>query len=289
MVGFLVEATSTNAIRIRERCKMGSATSFGQLLTVAVLFVLLTGCSPGQQADGFPVGIEISQRVGAQPLRLDGSKYRTAAGEEFSVDHLRYYLSNFRLRKTDGSWFANPKNVQTSQGYFLVDASIKESQNFLIGPVPPGEYSGIEFLVGVDPERNNAGAQRGDLDPARGMFWTWNTGYIFFKLEGHSAQSPGKQHEITYHLGGSGSVSGARLLYLPLRPEPIRVGADNIAQVHLSADIAQVFDGAQRIRIADLYEAMSPRAGTPIADNVAGAFSVEHVHNTPVTRDAAAR
>lgn len=268
---------------------MGSARTFGQYIAVVIMVALLAGCSSGKQADGFPVGIEISQRVGTQPLSLDGALYKTAGGEEFSVDQLRYYLSNFRLRKTDGSWFANPKNAQTSQGYFLVDASLKESQQFLIGPVPPGEYSGIEFLIGVDPERNTAGAQRGDLDPARGMFWTWNTGYIFFKLEGYSAQSGGKQHEITYHLGASGAVSGARLVYLPLRPQPIRVGAGNIAQIHLAMDIAQVFDGAQRIRIADLFEAMSPTAGAAIADNVAGAFSVEHVHNTPLARDAAAR
>jgi len=277
------------AIRIRERCNMGSSTSFRQACAAAILAALLGGCSSGQQADAFPVGIEITHHVGAQPLSLDGTTYKTAAGDEFSVDHLRYYLSNFRLRKADGSWFANPKDPQASNGYFLVDAAAKESSNFLIGPVPGGEYTGIEFLVGVDAERNNAGAQRGDLDPARGMFWTWNTGYIFFKLEGHSPQSLDKQHGLTYHLGGSGAVNGARLIYLPLHPESIQVGAGNVAQIHLGLDIAQVFDGAHRIHIAELYEAMSPKAGLPIADNVAGAFSVEHVHNTPVTGNAASR
>ena len=266
---------------------MGSGTSFRQACAAAILAALLGGCSSGQQADAFPVGIEISHNVGAQPLRLDGAVYKTAAGDEFSVDHLRYYLSNVRLRKADGSWFANPKDPQTSQGYFLVDAALKESSNFLIGPVPSGEYTGIEFLVGIDPERNTAGAQRGDLDPARGMFWTWNTGYIFFKLEGHSPHSLDKKHALTYHLGGSGSVNGARLVYLPLRPESIKVRAGNVAQIHLGVDVAQVFEGAHRIRIGELSEAMSPKAGEPIADNVAGAFSIEHVHNTAVAGNAA--
>src|SRR3569623_2571891 len=115
------------AIRIRERCNMGSSTSFRQVCAAAILAALVGGCSAGKQADAFPVGIEISHHVGAQPLSQDGTAYKTAAGDEFSVDHLRYYLSNFRLRKADGSWIANPKDAQTSKGYFLVDAAEKES------------------------------------------------------------------------------------------------------------------------------------------------------------------
>ena len=267
---------------------MWSATSFRQKFAAAILIALMTACSPGKQADRFPVGIEITHQVATQPLRLDGALYKTSAGDEYSVDHLRYYLSNFRLRRTDGTWFVSPQNAESSQGYFLVDAALKQSQTFSIGPVPAGEYSGIEFLIGVDTARNSAGAQSGTLDPARGMFWTWNTGYIFFKLEGHSPQSSSKQHELTYHLGGSEPISGARLVFLPLGAVAIKVDAKTHAQIHLSADISQVFEAAHRIRIAELSEAMSPKAGVPIADNIAGLFRVAHVHNDAVAGNATA-
>ncbi len=267
---------------------MGSGSSFRQAFAAAILGALLGGCSPSAETNAFPVGIEITHQVATQPLRLDGTLYKTAAGDEYSLDHVRYYLSNFRLRRTDGTWFVNPQSAESSQGYFLVDAALKESQTFPIGLVPPGEYSGIEFLIGIDPVRNGAGAQNGELDPARGMFWTWNTGYIFFKLEGHSPQSSSKKHELTYHLGGTGPTSGARLVFLPLGKESIKVNAKTRAQIHLSADIAQVFEGVNRIRISELSEAMSPQAGVPIADNVAGLFSVEHVHNVAVADNAAA-
>ena len=266
---------------------MWSGTSLRQSVASAILIALITACSSDKQASAFPVGIEITHRFAKEPLNPGRTLYKTAAGDEISVEQLRYYLSNFRLRRSDGTWFSNPKDPQTSQGYFLVDAARQESQAFLIGPVPKGEYIGIEFLLGVDPERNNAGAQRGDLDPARGMFWTWNTGYIFFKLEGHSEQSPGKQHEVAYHLGSSANVSNARRIYLPLKPEAIKVESGNVAQIHLGVDVAQVFEGAHRIRIADLHEAMSPKSGESIADNVAGIFNVEHVHNTAVAGNAA--
>ena len=55
-------------------------------------------------------------------------------------------------------------------------------------------------MVGVDSARNVSGAQTGALDPAKGMFWTWNTGYIMAKLEGNSPASPTGIFE--YHIGG---------------------------------------------------------------------------------------
>lgn len=257
---------------------MWRATFFGRRTAAVALIAFASGCSSSRSAITAPVEIDIEHRVGTAPLRLGGTGYRTPAGDEFTVDHLRYYLSNFRLRSADGRWFANPQSPQSSQGYFLVDAAAKETQTLRIGPLPQGDYSGIEFLIGVDPERNHAGAQAGDLDPARGMFWTWATGYIFFKLEGHSPQSLAEQHQLLYHLGASDKVSDARRVFLTLQPEPIHVSAGTPAKIHLIADVSQAFDGAHSIRITELSEAMSPATSAPIADNVAGLFSVDHSH-----------
>jgi hypothetical protein len=48
------------------------------------------------------------------------------------------------------------------------------------------DITGIRFLLGVDSARNVSGIQTGALDPARGMFWTWNSGYVMAKIEGSS-------------------------------------------------------------------------------------------------------
>jgi hypothetical protein len=42
----------------------------------------------------------------------------------------------------------------------------------------------------------------GDLDPALGMYWAWNTGYIQCRLEGNSVSSKGKKGKFEFHLGG---------------------------------------------------------------------------------------
>jgi len=41
------------------------------------------------------------------------------------------------------------------------------------------------------------------------MFWTWNSGYIFFKLEGNSPVSTQPNGKIEYHIGGFQSPTSA--------------------------------------------------------------------------------
>ncbi|MFM7218204.1 MAG: MbnP family protein, partial [Bacteroidota bacterium] len=46
-----------------------------------------------------------------------------------------------------------------------------------------------------------AGALGGDLDPTNGMYWTWQSGYINYKLEGFLSIE-GKEQSFEFHLGG---------------------------------------------------------------------------------------
>lgn len=249
-----------------------------------LLAAVLAGCA-GQEEAGSPLRVEISHVVGAAPLQADRS-YPTAAGDEFAVTKLRYYLSNVRLRRQDGSWFAARQNPASSEGYYLIDEAVAGSKAFEIAGVPAGTYDGIEFLVGIDAARNTAGAQTGTLDPARGLFWTWKSGYIFFLFEGRSPQSTAAGQALTYHIGGAAEPTLARTVFLPLAPKPARVEAALLPTVHLHADLARVFSGSHEIRIAALDSAMDSHSGLPIADNVAGIFSVDHLHHEPRSRAA---
>ncbi len=58
------------------------------------------------------------------------------------------------------------------------------------------------FLLGVDSLHNVSGAQTDALDPAKDMFWTWNTGYVMAKLEGNSPSSALVNNKYEFHVGG---------------------------------------------------------------------------------------
>jgi hypothetical protein len=108
------------------------------------------------------------------------------------------------------------------------------------------------------------------------MFWTWNTGYIFAKLEGRSPSSPAPFQGITHHIGGFRTVDNAmRFVRLSV---PVDVG--RTTELEVNADIQQWFDGVHTISIAENPALMSP--GGPalkIADNYATMFTVSKVVN----------
>ncbi|MDB5986202.1 MAG: hypothetical protein JWR16_1255 [Nevskia sp.] len=280
-------SVQTKILRQRTTSRHASrATRFCYALLLTAPLLLLGGCKFLHGAtDTLGLKLEISEVVGEQPLRLASatapSSYKTAAGDEFSVTRLRYYLSNFRLRRADGSWYQAPVDAKSGAGYFLVDAADPASQTFEFMRAPAGDYSGIAFMLGVDDARNSAGVQTGTLDPARGMFWTWRTGYIFFSLEGASPQSTADQHALSFHVGGGGTVSLARTVFLPSGDTPLRVRANVEPLVHLHADVAALFHAVHEIRLAELNTVMEPAQGAELADNAASMFRIDHIHHEP--------
>jgi hypothetical protein len=225
------------------------------------------------------VHVELSHVAGAAPLTT-GIPSDLGDGQQVTIDRLRYYLSNFRLHRVAGDWFEPTRNPDSDSGYYLVDEHAPGSKHFAIPSVPQGEYDRVEFLVGVDDARNHAGAQSGALDPARGLFWTWKSGYIFFQLEGQSPQSSSDGHRVNYHIGG-GQPSLARVVSIALAPKTARVTNNIEPTIHLHLDVAQVFASVHVIRIVDRPTAMDPRSALPLADNVAAAFALDHLHHEP--------
>lgn len=120
--------------------------------------------------------------------------YTTPSNDTFQLTKLAYYISNIELIGE------NVPDYKIAESYWLVDLKEDLSHSRTFTNIPSGKYKGLRFLVGVDSARNTTGAQEGDLDPAKGMFWSWTTGYIMFKLEGNLLSQPGG--EILLHLGG---------------------------------------------------------------------------------------
>ncbi len=56
--------------------------------------------------------------------------------------------------------------------------------------------------LGVDKKYNMSGANSGDLDPVNGMFWSWQSGYINFKIEGVSPSCNTRKNKFQFHIGG---------------------------------------------------------------------------------------
>lgn len=128
------------------------------------------------------------------PWSIGQTMLHPKTGDTLNFSEFNFYVSNVRLQKADGSYWSE------DYSYHLICAQCPEGSHFTLKDVPAGTYTGVELLLGVDSLRNVSGAQSGDLSPAYGMFWDWNSGYIMIKAEGHSPQSP--SGTFTFHLGG---------------------------------------------------------------------------------------
>lgn len=121
---------------------------------------------------------------------LNDSLYENNFGEKYTVSKLKYYVSNICLL-TKGA-------LEVDKTVYLIDAA---KENTIIKK-DGRKIVGISFLLGVDSILHCSGAQSGALDPLNDMFWTWNNGYIMFKLEGKSASSSADNNRIEQHIGG---------------------------------------------------------------------------------------
>lgn len=248
-------------------------------------FVVLTSCkkdSPLSKDETSNLTIHFDNIAGDADLVLNTGNYTDANGESFTITKFDYYISNIILTKIDGTQYVVPQD----SSYFLIKESEEATQDVLLNNVPVGDYNKITFTIGVDSLRSTADmSQRtGVLDPGTGglgMFWVWNTGYIFLKLEGTSPAAP-MDGNIQYHIGGFGGTMPNNIRTVSLDfPAGVsaKVRGGKYPEAHLLADALKVLNGATNIKIADDPMVMSGDKTTKIADNYKNMFTVDHVHN----------
>lgn len=189
--------------------------------------------SPAQEFGN--LNVEFVNTVENEILEL-GKKYLNPSGDTFTVSKFNYYISNVVLVKEDDSL------LTLSNTYYLIEASKPESAKLSLGSIPFGKYKAIRFLLGVDSLRNVSGAQTGALDPAKGMFWNWSTGYIMLKLEGLAPTSTAFANIIEYHLGGfKGTNKVLRDFEIGWGSSSLEVVKNKIATLRLQTNINEMF------------------------------------------------
>jgi len=224
------------------------------------------------------VSLVITNKVNGQVLDMAGGTYTNAFGNSFTVSKFKYYISNISFKKADGTQYIVPVQADKSTNYFLVDESVHASKTLTMAAIPEGDYNAVTFLIGIDSLRNVSGAQDGALDPANDMYWDWNSGYIFLKMEGASPDASNNQ--LTFHIGGfQPPKSTLRQVTLPLSAENITVRKNIAPEIHLFANLEKLFEGPSVIDFSVQSAALNGPDAVRIADNYQYMFQIDHVHN----------
>jgi hypothetical protein len=243
---------------------MPDASSLKRLYAI-VLLCMIGYFSTAQTA---AVRLEFRHTANGKPLVLRDSVYHNALGETYSVSRLKYYISHATLVDT--------KSRMEPEDYYLVDLA-KDQYAFTL-QAEPGTIRQIRFLVGVDSLANVSGAQTGALDPLNDMFWTWNSGYIFFKLEGESPQSGADLHRIEHHLGGFRNGQAiATWIQLDL-PQAMKLQAGDQKTIVVNMNLDGYWDGPQPNSIQAMPLCMTPGPLTiQLASHFAQLFRIQTI------------
>ncbi len=148
-------------------------------------------CSYVQEYNEIQISFE--GKVGTKKLELNENFILNQ--DTFQISVLKFYISNITLLHKDETVWQNNKQ------FYLVDFENKKNIDLKF-PMNVTDYDVIKFDLGIDSTTNAAGVLGGDLDPTKGMYWTWQSGYINFKIEGTSTQSPTRNNEFIFHIGG---------------------------------------------------------------------------------------
>jgi len=274
------------------------------LLFISLMFAL-AACSKNEEVvpefvntNLAPFSVEFDNIVGDRTFSINntGSLYTNSSGEKFSISMLQYFISNVQLATADGkSYTVNPDS-----SYFLISGSDKATR-FARMRVPEGDYTKLTFTLGVDSLRSTMGIDKrtGVLDPAAGgshdgggMYWGWNSGYIFFKFEGNSPVisdnvngDPTGKKQFKYHIGGFGgysapTINNIKRITVDLNTAGIaKVRKDRQSNVHLFVDVSKVFNGKNSFKIAEHPNVMFSDYSVNIAANLAEMFRHDHTEN----------
>ncbi|MEI8100488.1 MAG: MbnP family protein [Bacteroidota bacterium] len=107
--------------------------------------------------------------------------------------------SNVSIRIDKLRWYVSlpPAGKKGSKAWLLDLADSASLDQQMSRPV----NNKISLLFGIDSALQVGGVGTGALDPLRGMYWTWQTGYVQWKMEG-AIRVDGLVSPLELHLGG---------------------------------------------------------------------------------------
>lgn len=223
-----------------------------------------------------------------------------ALGQAFNVDLLGYYVTEIKLTGMEGTedyYDQVDYSADEPLGFYLVNETAEgiTGNSIMLHDVPVGHYTSLEFTLGVKTEYLSEGAQGGDLSEANGMVWSWNSGYISYKLEGTVAEGAMINHggrvamtssdaPMAFHVGGEGTndneeaFSNIKTISLDLSNHVV-MSPESTSMVHVELDVLKTFTGSSDIDFTQMSVVHSPAMNEPVGENLTSAFSVTSVHN----------
>ncbi len=191
------------------------------------------------------------------PLVLN-QKYISKNQDTIQISLLKLYISNIEIQFEDQSVFHQPNSVH------LLDLEDVSSLRLPLSKNENKSITKVSFQVGIDSTTSTSGALSGDLDPTKGMYWAWQSGYINMKIEGTSASCKTRKNQFQFHIGGY------KQPYYAMRKVVV---APQLNNLDIAIDVAAFFS---ELQLATTHTVMIPgKQAITLADTSVKMFNIE--------------
>jgi uncharacterized repeat protein (TIGR04052 family) len=166
-------------------------------VSATILSLSIARVSQAQDSNQPTVTINFAAKVGEQAFTC-GESYSALGTSATTVTpaDFRFYVSDLAL--IDASGNAIPLNLEQDgkwqyQNVALLDFEDKsgacsngttETRTQVVGTIPPGEYQGLQFTLGIPSELNHADATLASSPlNLTSLWWNWRGGYKFLRVD----------------------------------------------------------------------------------------------------------
>ena len=142
--------------------------------------------------------ISFDHNVDGTPLVVDTMIYTNAAGNDYLVNEIQYFISDIVLHSTNG----NDYSIISTNGIHYIDTDISSTKTWNISDnIPVGNYSSVSFTFGINETKNQTGLFVNP--PEVDMFWPefLGGGYHYMKLNGKWKNTNSDIVPFNFHLG----------------------------------------------------------------------------------------
>lgn len=215
---------------------------------ISLLLVLfsISACQEKAEVKTGSLELVFKGTFGTEPLYMFDRTYNYRDDAQIKWQLFQFYLSDLELVSSENG-LSNQMLSQVESvnfGDIQSESDALEGFKLRFNDIEIGDYSGLQFGLGVAPELN--ATQPSDYDPSEPLaiisnYWEAASSYIFTKMEGNAdldgdGQFGEEEEKITYHLGADDLFKSRSL------PYRIEITENNMTSVVINVNLLKALE-----------------------------------------------